>query len=162
MSLLFDISPTDDPRRAKGKSRRFVTKAVVDEPVFTHRPRASSTQVPKALGTIDHTYKCLDERCQAECHDIWSEDRGRWYIECCFCGTGQWVDAVKQEDEPVVVEEDVFRLPQGVRDTFVGMTLDEVAEAGRIDYIRWAADKCGLEAVREAAKSWLASKQTGG
>ena len=157
MSLLFDISPTEEPQKKKAKGRRKEAPAVAEETAFTHRPKASNAAIPKALGTIDHTYRCGDETCQAECHDIWEKARGRWYIECCFCGTGQWVDAIEQEEEPEIVEDDVFRLPEGVRDTFVGMTLDEVAAAGRVDYIKWAAEKCGIDAVREASKTWLAS-----
>lgn len=155
MSMLFDISPTEEsPRRPSRKKAEpeKPEKIASFAPARDHR----FVPAPKPLGRIDHTYRCIDASCQAECSDILVEDRGQWFIECCFCGTKQWVPviaaAAEEEREP---EGSVFRLPHGVRDAFVGMTLDEVSSAGGDWYIKWAAEKCRNAEVRDACKTYL-------
>lgn len=154
MTFLFDVSPTE-PQHKKPRKRQVAIDAECEKPAFVPTPKKSG--IPRSLGRIDHTYRCIDETCQATCSDIWNEADGYWHIECCFCGTGQQVPALV-EDVEQEKQEDVFRLPAGGREEFVGMTFDEVSAAGGDYYIEWAAGRCKDMAVREAAKTWLASR----
>ena len=154
MTLLFDVHDSEGGG-TKTSRKRATAAAVVDEPVFTHAPRAYVVAAPKILGRIDHTYDCADAACGTQCHDLMLEECGQWYLVCAFCGTGQW--AVALEVEPEVDEtpaEDVFRLPAGGR--FSGLTLVEVEklEDGAA-YITWAARKHGRSDVQEACKAHL-------
>jgi hypothetical protein len=158
MSLLFETSlPPEDqqkpPRRARkradnaGRPQEFVPKLISTPSIKELSP----------LGSIDHTYACLDESCAAKCHDIIDDDGGRWVLECCFCGTRQSAKAlagVIKEPEP-----DAFRFRDG---RHAGQTIDEAAATPRgADYLAWAAESHPRQAVREAVKTWLA-KRSGG
>lgn len=154
MSFLFDVSPSE-PQAKKQRKRPAPMAVEPEKPSFSPTPKNSG--IPRVLGKIDHTYQCIDQSCQATCSDIWSESGGYWYIECCFCGTGQYVPALI-DDVEAEEQEDVFRFPAGGREEFVGMTLDEVSAAGGDYYIEWAAGRCKDMAVRDAAKTWLASR----
>lgn len=154
MNFLFDVSPTE-PQRRKSRKRAAEQPVESEKPSFVPKPKSSG--IHRVLGKLDHTYQCLDQTCQATCNDIWDEHDGYWYIECCFCGTGQYVPALI-DDVEAEEQEDVFRFPAGGREEFVGMTLDEVSTAGGDYYIEWAAGRCKDMAIREAAKTWLASR----
>jgi len=154
MSLLFDISPTDEPQKKRsGKKKQAEEAAAAPEPAVVV-PKRISDEPPKPLGAADG-FVCINEACGGTCHDIWKKSRGLWLIECFECGTGQWVEAQEEAQE---TEEDSFRFPEGVRDTFVGLTIDEVDALGRRDYIVWAAENCRIGDVRDAAKNWLAAR----
>lgn len=162
MSLLFDISPSEESPR-KPSRRRAEPEKPEEKPAFAPTRAPRFVVVPKALGRIDHTYQCIDASCQAACSDILIEEGGYWFIECCFCGTKQWVPMVvedAEEETPLGQEESVFRLPMGIRDEFVGMTMEEVSAAGGDWYIKWAAEKCRNSAVRAACQTYLALLQT--
>lgn len=163
MNFLFDVSPTEDSGRKSSRKRHYVADdpQPEPEPAFVHAPKRYEAGFQPLIGTIDHTYDCLDAACGTQCHDILREEKGHWYIVCAFCGTGQWVEAIvvkeKKQAEP---QDGVFRL-QGGR--FPGMTMDEVSllDDG-LGCIRWwAADKRAStpDSVREAAKAWLAENE---
>lgn len=152
MSFLFDstIQSPQEPTRTRRKARR---PAAVPEPSRSGFQPLAIAVAP--LGRLDDGVVCLDANCQGECHDIVEERSGRWFLECCFCGTGQWVRATPGHLPPPPKESE-FRLRDG---RFAGMTLDEVGRAQRgLDYIQWAAAEHPRHAVREAAKTWLASR----
>ena len=111
------------------------------------------------LGRLDSGVQCGDTTCRAECHDITDEDRGYWRIECCFCGTGQWVPVVKGHLPPPAEGAD-FVLRGG---RFDGQTIGEVARSSRgMEYITWAAEEHPRQAVKKACRTWLAeSRQVG-
>jgi hypothetical protein len=84
---------------------------------------------------IDHTYDCADAACGTQCHDILHEDGGEWYLSCSFCGTSQWVKAIKGHLKP---RDQEFVLRDG---RFAGLTLPEVERQPRgLDYLKWAAE----------------------
>lgn len=142
MSRLFD----DEPRRRR--------KAAPD-PLPAAAPPTVASEVT-TLGRFDDRVACLDQTCQATTHDIVAEDRSRWRLECCLCGTGQWVPAV-----PGVLA------PQSARFVFAsgrfgGLSIDEAAMQPRgMDYITWAAQEHPRQAVRKACESWLAQSGAG-
>jgi hypothetical protein len=146
MSLLFDTSE-EEPQRQK-KSRR---PAVAEEPapVAVFLPAA----LVAPLGRLDEGVACIDARCQAECHDIVSEERGQWRLECCFCGTGQRIPVIKGHLPPPVEGAD-FVLSGG---RFDGQTISQVARSARgLDYLKWAAAEHPRPAVKKACQTWLA------
>lgn len=149
MSLLFDTSP-QEPERKKAKKRAAEPVAAPSEPPAFVPP--DSPVAP--LGRLDGTVACLDAACQAQTHDILDEVRGQWLLECCFCGTGQWVPAVRGHLPPPAEGGDfVFR---GGR--FDGQTIAESARTERgMDYIRWAASEHPRPAVKKACETYLAS-----
>ena len=111
------------------------------------------------LGRLDDAVSCLDQNCQAQCHDILDEDRGQWRLECCFCGTGQWVPVVKGHLPPPAEGGD-FLLRGG---RFDGQTIGEAARSSRgRDYIAWAAKEHPRPAVKKACETYLASIQPAG
>lgn len=155
MSFLFDttIQTPQEPSRSRRKARKAV------EPVEQARPDfVPFVVVVPPLGRLDGDVACIDQSCRAQCHDIVEEHAGQWLLECCFCGTGQWIKAIAGH-LPAPEEDAAFRFRDG---RFAGLTLDEAARTPRgVDYIKWAAVEHRRGAVREAAKTWLASKPAG-
>ena len=156
MSLLFDVSPEDAPRK---RARKTIKIARNDPPREQNRAIYKGESAPAALGTLDEP-TCLDQRCQGTAHDILIEDRveidGKprqaWLIECCFCGTKQWVPVVKGHLKP---QEKPFAFNDG---RFAGMTVAKAfAEPRGEDYVRWAAKEHKRPAVREACQRHLDS-----
>lgn len=157
MSLLFDTSlPPEDQKKSPRRARRRAENPGRPPEFTPELILAPSTRDIRPLGQIDHTYACVDARCRAECHDILEEDRGSWRVECCFCGTGQWVKAIVGVVQPP--EPDAFRFRDG---RCAGLTIDEAAATPRgQDYLAWAAESHPRPAVREAVKTWLAGQAT--
>jgi hypothetical protein len=155
-SLLFDTSTPPEDQPPQKRARKRTTAAPQQEAEATPKMPFLFRDI-RPLGSIDHTYACLDESCAAECHDIIDDDGGRWVLECCFCGTRQSAKAlagVIKEPEP-----DAFRFRDG---RHAGQTIDEAAATPRgADYLAWAAESHPRPAVREAVKTWLA-KRSGG
>lgn len=149
MSLLFDTSP-QEPERKKAKKRAAEPAPPAPGPAATSLPAAA---VPP-LGRLDEGVACLDTSCQAECHDIVEEIKGQWRLECCFCGTGQWVPVIRGHLPPPAEGCDfVFR---GGR--FDGQTIAEASRSARgLDYIKWAAAEHPRPAVKKACETYLAS-----
>jgi hypothetical protein len=148
MRLLFDTSP-EEPRRARKPRQKKAEPKASAEPVEIRIPE--SAILP--LGRLDSGVHCGDTTCRAECHDITDEDRGYWRIECCFCGTGQWVPVVKGHLPPPAEGAD-FVLRGG---RFDGQTIGEVARSSRgMEYIAWAAEEHPRQAVKKACRTWLA------
>ena len=152
MNLLFDVSP-DEPTRKRGGQKRTGAPQTVPEKEPEKKPffiGELPTRPILPIGTIDHTYECADGRCGAECHDILHEDSGQWYLSCAFCGTGQWVKAIKGH---LQAREGEFVLRDG---RFAGLTLPEVEKQPRgLDYLRWAAESHPRPTVKEECKRYL-------
>jgi len=156
MSLLFDISTQDEPRKKKRGKKKPPAQGVREESSYV----APARKVPARalLGRLDGEVACIDENCLAEAHDITDEDGGWWWLECCFCGTGQWVPALKTKpnktEKPASGE---FRFPDGTR--YAGLTVAEVVEqdAGCREWMVWAAKKGPDEATKKACETYLAS-----
>jgi len=148
MSLLFDIPP-DEPSRKRRLAREPVKPAEPQE-AGSIKDFSAKVAAIKPIGKLDDTYRCIDDRCGASCHDILYEDRGEWLLQCCFCNCTQWLPAIPGHLTP---RDEQFVLRDG---RFAGMTLDEVSSQPRgIDYIAWAADEHQRPAVKAACKSWL-------
>lgn len=157
MSLLFDISPQSDPQKKKAKRAAETTQ---QEEAYVAPARPAIT--PKIIGRVDDGVACLDQNCQAECHDITDEDRGWWRLECCFCGTGQWIPAQRMTEEPKEPASDgVFRFPEDTR--YPGLTPAEAAAKcpRHREWFAYAAKGHPDEAVRNACETWLAANQAG-
>jgi hypothetical protein len=153
---LFDIS-SDEPVRSRGKggSRAQALPVVVEQekPLLNREVQQNRPILP--IGMIEHTYDCADAACGTQCHDILHEDRGEWYLSCVFCGTGQWVKAIRGHLKP---REEAFVLRDGQR--FVGMTLAEVERQPKgPEFIRWAAENHKRDAVRAACKKHMDDKK---
>lgn len=152
MTLLFDVSP-DEPTRKRGSAKR----TGAPQPVSETEPKKAPIYIGESparpilpIGTIDHTYDCADAACGTQCHDILHEDGGEWYLVCAFCGTGQWVKAIKGHLKP---QDRDFVLRDG---RFAGLTLPEVERQPRgADYLKWAAESHPRPTVREACKKHL-------
>lgn len=147
-TLLFDTS--EEVAKTKKKPRR-------DEPDALPATPAPATTVAvaaqPAIGTADDLFVCVDSRCKSGGFDVLAEDRGNWFIECIFCGTGQWVRKPRTTHQGESSQE-VFRFLGGKHP---GKTIDEVAaEPHGLDYIRWAAADHKRQAVKDACKTWLA------
>lgn len=158
MSMLFDVSPTEDQVRKKGARPRKAAEATPageEQAAAPPLPPVLSQARPLLpLGTIDHTYACPDTRCRAEFHDIVAEDDGDWLIQCGFCGTGQWVRAIPGHLKP---REEQFTFRDG---RCQGLTLDEAAAMSRgLDYIEWAAAEHPRDAVKNACQTWLDTRR---
>ena len=155
MSLLFDIPQDDAPRK---RARKTIKIAPNDAPGDENRPiyKAKPPQPAlKALGRLDHTHGCVDERCRGSAHDILHEDGGQWLIQCCFCLTCQWVPVIKGHLEPKSTE---FQFRDG---RFAGLTIDEAVALPRgLDYVLWAAREHKRPAVKTACETWLAKNQS--
>lgn len=149
MSLLFDTSP-QEPEKKRPK-KRAAEPAPPAPAAAAYVPPAVAVQ---PLGRLDGGVACLDQSCQARCHDILDEVRGQWLLECCFCGTGQWVPVVRGHLPPPAEGGD-FVLRGG---RFDGQTLSQASRSARgMDYIRWAAAEHPRPAVKKACETYLAS-----
>ena len=143
--LLFDTSP--EPKKTK---RVAAPQSPAAEP---YRPIYISP--PERLGTYDDA-PCADSNCHGSASDILDELRGQWLLECCFCGTKQWVPAIKGHLEP---RQEEFRFRDG---RFAGLTIAEASREPRgPDYLKWAAESHPRPMVREAVKTWIASHPAG-
>ena len=151
MRLLFETSP-EEPQKKKPRRKK---KSAEPRPEVLGVPLPpSSAEAPAPLGRLDDGVACLDQNCQAQCHDILDEDRGQWRLECCFCGTVQWSPVIKGHLPPPAEGAD-FLLRGG---RFDGQTLGEVARSRRgQDYITWAAKEHPRPAVKKACETYLAS-----
>jgi len=157
MDTLFDMTPTE-PVSARKSRKKAVPPPEQNQRhekkpfIFreNHHPGAL-----KALGRLDHTHECMDERCHGSAHDIIREDRGEWLIQCCVCHTAQWVPVIKGHLEPKPTE---FQFRDG---RFVGLTIDEAVALPRgLDYVLWAAKEHKRPAVKTACETWLAKNQS--
>jgi len=159
MNLLFDVSP-DEPTRKRGSQKRSGAPLAVPEKEPEKKPFFIGELPARPIlpiGMIDHTYDCADGRCGTQLHDILHEDGGDWYLSCVFCGTGQWVKAIKGHLKP---QERTFVLRDG---RFAGLTLPEVEKQPRgLDYLKWAAASHPRPTVREACKKHLDASGTTG
>lgn len=157
MSLLFDTSP-QEPTKKRGRKAKTESAGAQSEAHDTP-PLALPAEANPPLGRLDGTVACLDQNCRAECHDILDEDRGQWRLECCFCGTGQWVPVVKGHLAPPAEGAD-FMLRGG---RFDGQTLGVVSRSSRgMAYLTWAAKEHPRPAVKKACETYLASIQAAG
>jgi len=149
VSLLFDTSPKEpQKRRARKLAPPPAEKPGAEKPLIY-----LGESVPP-LGRLDDGVACLDQNCQAQCHDILDEVRGQWRLECCFCGTVQWSPVIKGHLPPPAEGAD-FVLRGG---RFDGQTLGEVARSRRgQDYITWASKEHPRPAVKKACETYLAS-----
>jgi hypothetical protein len=152
MDMLFDVSP-DEPTRSSSRKRpsRAQPNAteVAPEPAI-YKADFTTQRAILPIGMIDHTYDCADGRCGTQCHDILHEDHGEWYLACVFCGTGQWVKAIKGHLKP---REQEFVLRDG---RFAGLTLAEVEKQPRgMDYLKWAAESHPRSMVKDECKRHL-------
>ena len=151
MSLLFNISP-DEPQRKRARAQlagahKIETEKPKKPPIYI---REKAVRAVQPLGRADDMFDCGDGACGARCHDILQEDGGQWYVECCFCGTAVWVDAVAGHLQPKPVE---FTFRDG---RFEGLTLSEAeGQPHGLDYIRVCADKHKRQAVRDACRTYL-------
>ena len=151
MSLLFDVSP-DEPTRKRSRAQKAAA-----HPIESEKPKKDPIYIggiaPRPIlpiGMIDHTYDCADAACGTQLHDILHEDGGEWYLSCVFCGTGQWVKAIKGHLKP---KDQEFVLRDG---RFSGLTLPEVERQPRgLDYLKWAVDSHPRPAVRDMCKRHL-------
>lgn len=152
MSTLFDISP-DEPTKGRKRNPAHAGVAVAEKQV-SPSPYIGKVTLG-ALGKYDDAV-CADEVCGGTAHDILDEHRGQWLLECCFCGTGQWVPAIAGYLKP---RQEEFRFRDGL---FAGLTIAEARlEPRGPDYLKWAAESHPRPMVREAVKSWLASNPAG-
>jgi hypothetical protein len=154
MNLLFDTSPQGDPPKKKARKATAMTPPPEEVYVAPQRPVIK----PKTLGRVDEGVACLDQNCRAECHDITDEDRGWWRLECCFCGTGQWIPAEKRPAAAVEPASDgVFRFPEDTR--YPGLTPAEAAARcpRHKEWFAYAAKNHPDEAVKKACEAYLAS-----
>ncbi len=153
MSLLFDTSPQEDSPRRKG--RRKAVQQAAEEPSIS---LPATCHFRQTLGRADDAVACIDSRCLAECHDITDEHRGNWLLECCFCGTGQWIPAIdgrlKEPAAPAVADAGGFVFPEGQRGA--GCTVADYYQKSP-SYVRWAAENEPNEEIRKACQTYLAS-----
>jgi len=162
MSTLFDLGGDESAKRGRRPKRPKEAVVAVEIDVAITPPLLAGGVAP-ILGRIDDV-ACADESCGGEAHDFieigWAEidgsDRKRraWKIECCFCGTGQWVAAREEQPE----KEDKkpsgeFVFPGG---RYPGMTVAEAAaQPCSAEYLEWAAADHPKPEVRKAVRTWL-------
>ena len=141
MSLLFDI-PSEEPK----KRRPVAAPKTPEEPVLVPIRKVQSPP----LGRIEDVHACPDDACGSGYHEIAEEDGGFWRLECLFCGTGQWVKAIRGYLKPKEAE---FTFSSG---DYAGLTIGAVweDERGR-GYVEWAAEEHPKPAVRAACKKHL-------
>jgi hypothetical protein len=154
MSFLFDTSPQE--QTTKKRRHRDAAEPRETEERYVGPPVRLSAK--PAIGRLDGEAFCVDSRCQAQCHDVVEESRGYWFIECVFCGTGQWVPAMTAEPEGQKTPSDEeFRFPDGSR--YAGLTIIEVVEnhPGCLEWLNYAAKSSPDEAVRKSCETYLAS-----
>jgi hypothetical protein len=161
MSTLFDLGA--DESRKKKKRARPAPASVAVEAEAGLRPPGAAGDVAPIIGRLDDI-ACADESCGGEAHDViergWAEidESGKkkkaWKIECCFCGTGQWVAAREErpaEEEKKPSGEFVFAAGR-----YPGMTVSEAAsQPGAIEYLKWVSEHHKEQAVRESVRTWL-------
>lgn len=157
MSTLFDTSPLEPVDKPKVRARVPNPRArvLVGPPQADDAPEKSRSfigQVTPPLGRLDEGVVCIDQTCQASAMDIWEEDGWQWYVECAFCGTGQWVRAIKGHLKP---REQEFVFNDG---RFAGKTVSQAFGMPRgQDYVEWAAKSHTRQAVRAACQRHLDS-----
>jgi len=163
MSQLFDYKPEtapEDGKRSRTNSARARLAAAhkndhePPEKTFSYIGQLPARAI-QPIGRADDLFDCGDGRCGARCHDILQDDRGMWYVACCFCGTAMWVKAVAGQLNPREAEF-VFRDGR-----FAGMTVSEAACQPRgEDYIAWCAANHQRDAVRSACKKHMDDRKT--
>lgn len=136
---LFDIG--EKPSRARREPEEFKPKVAIY--------KAASAEM---LGRSDDKYECADGGCDSKTHDIvmCSDDGRRWFLQCVFCGVGQWV---KAEQQPVAADEDEFRLKDGRYSGLTPAQIDGIS--GGRGYLEWAAESHPRQSVRAAVKKYL-------
>lgn len=148
MKYLFEV----EPQKSSGQRKPKKAAPVEADPAAVPSKYAPATARPDvAIGTIDDdTYACPHPQCGAGAHDILLEDGREWLIACAFCGSMQWVKAIKGHIQPRPEE---FRFRDG---RFAGMTPAEASKEPRgADYLAWAAQNHPRQAVRDAVKTYL-------
>ena len=142
--LLFDTTP--QPKRG----RVAAPESPAPEPYRPIYKEASAR-----VGTYDDV-PCIDSACCGSADDILDEVNGQWLLECCYCGTGQWIKAIKGYLKP---KQEEFRFRDG---RFAGLSIAEASREPRgSDYLKWAAESHPRPMVREAVKTWIASNPAG-
>lgn len=153
MNFLFDTSPQETAQ--KRRRLRQKSKPAADEPTIS---MPKTCHFRPIIGRVDDGVACVDQSCQAKCHDIADEHNGYWRLECCFCGTGQWIPAIDgrldKPKQPQAAGAGEFVFPEGQRGA--GCTVAEYYEKSP-DYVRWAAAHEPNEETRKACEKWLAS-----
>jgi len=162
MSTLFDLGVEESPKKSRRPKRPEEAVAAVESESAISAPGVAGDVAP-ILGRLDDI-ACADETCGGEAHDVidrgWAEidESGKkkraWKIECCFCGTGQWVAAREEQPE----KED--KKPSGefvfAGGRYPGMTVAAAAaQPGAIEYLKWAAASHKEPEVRQAVRTWL-------
>jgi hypothetical protein len=152
MRLLFDTSPTEETGKVR-KKRIAPRPAAVATPAAENAPKIFSVPT-RIMGRVDGEVAGVCLNCEAQCHDIIANEKGRWFLECCLCGTGQWILAIDDrldEPEPEPGGSGVFAWPEdGSR--FSGKSLDEI----KPEIISWAAENEPNESVKKACQEYLA------
>lgn len=158
MSTLFDTSPLEPADKPKARARvpNARARVLVGPPQADDAPEKSRSYIGQTatapLGRLDEGVVCIDQTCQASAMDIWEEDGWQWYVECAFCGTGQWVRAIKGHLKP---REQEFVFNDG---RFAGKTVSQAFAMPRgQDYVEWAAKSHTRQAVRAACQRHLDS-----
>lgn len=151
MSLLFPTLPEDDGKKIRKSRNAAAPEArVVEEPAM---------QIPASprtiIGRVEGDIQCADSACCSTHHDIIDSERGQWLLECWFCGTGQWIEAIdgrleeRQQESPA----NPFEWPQdGSR--FAGKPFSGLPP----QVIAWAAENDSSEDTRKACQTWIASR----
>lgn len=137
-------------------------KASDPQPPLVFVPKTSEPErLSVFLGKCDDLHECADESCLSRCHDIADEAGVRWVIQCAFCGTSQWVDAIPGFIEKPAASE-VFEFPSATGERFPGMTIEAVlGQKSGVQYVAWAAKHHHDQAVRTACQNHLdAAKST--
>lgn len=146
MNYLFDISP-DETGRKRAKKREKT-----EPPRFALANLDTPTQFQIVLtrGKADGLFEC--GFCGASAHDVIDEYKGKWKVECCFCGlveTVLKVDGVLPE-QPASGD---FVFPSG---RFAGMTVREAGSTERgVRVLEWLAENSDNANEKDACKKWL-------
>lgn len=153
MSLLFDISPTDEPQKRKPKQRRQEVAAGEAAPAPSVPPRFGVVWAG-FVGRLDGEVECVDENCRGTAHDVTYRGRDEWVLACCFCGTGQRVAAPAEEPEPEATGGEGFKFSDG---RFAGLTVLEASSSPRWrEYCVFAAAHHKNPDAMKACQTWLA------
>lgn len=144
MTALF---PEDERkvRRPRKKRQPEPPKKIVEQTDYVILP-------DPVLGRADDLFDC--GFCGGRCHEVVDEYKGKWKIECCFCGLKEPVrriDGVLPE-QPASAD---FVIKSG---RFADMTLRElsITDSGK-KAIAWMAKKHDSKEVREACRAWVDS-----
>lgn len=146
MSYLFDISPDETGRKRSKK------KAKSESPRFALANLDTLPQTQNFLirGKADGLFEC--GFCGGSAHDVIDEYKGRWKVECCFCGLVETVLKVAGV-LPEAPESGDFVFPSG---RFAGMTVRDAASTERgMKVIEWIATNSDNEQEKNACKKWL-------